>query len=154
MKNLNKTTFISAYAALWMAGAVSARDVVQPKMNAAVQEYCHVVRFPSGWQNPYPLPKFHLSHDYEFGIPGLLGTTFLVRGVSRPVTTEYPTTNLYAVNFSDPKTAVRPASEEEWNSATIIRMPIDTDNSGVRLHDRRFNYVEFQGRHFVKTGQR
>jgi len=74
-----------------MRGTAPAVDVVEVNWNPTVREYCHVLRFPLGWQMPKFIPKkdgnlevvprFDLSADYEFRVVGLLGTRFLVRGV-------------------------------------------------------------------------
>jgi hypothetical protein len=110
-------------------GVGLAGDVVKVKFNAVVQEYCHVLKFPSGWQMPKSVlrktgeafipAKFALSDDYEFRVRGLLGTRFLVRGVER-VVNKYYTSSIYEADFSDPTGVAQPSSEEEWNAATSI----------------------------------
>jgi hypothetical protein len=148
-------------AGLLVPGTGSARDAVEVDFNAATQEYCHIVRFSLGWRMPQFvdqsgrqdfLPKYSLYYDYEFRFPGLLSTTFLVRGVERIVGKSHYTTNLYSVDLSDPKAIAQPGSEEEWSSGTTITLRRDTSTSGARIVDRRSNYAELQGRRFVRTG--
>jgi hypothetical protein len=65
-----------------------------------------------------PVHKFSLYDDYEFRIPGVLGTRFLVRGISVP--TKAYSLNIYAVYLFDPTAVPQPANEDEWNSATVV----------------------------------
>jgi len=110
-------------AGLLMPGVGSARDFVEVDLKPAVREYCHIVRFP-GWKAPQSIdgssfPKFDYAGDYEFRVPGLLNTTFLVRGFPASQR-RYYTANLYKVDLSDPKAVARPASEEEWDAAAVV----------------------------------
>jgi hypothetical protein len=70
----------------------------------------------------FPLP-FGLSFDFEFRVPGLRRTTFLIRGVE-VVVNRYYTTSIYEADFSNPSGAPRQASESEWASATPVPWPI------------------------------
>jgi len=45
---------------------------------------------------------FNLGDDYEFRVPGLLETRFLVRGM-RSIVDKYYTSNIYNADFSDPR---------------------------------------------------
>src|ERR1700730_19044675 len=113
-------------AAITMQQIGAGRDVVEVRFDPALQEFCHVLRFPVGWQMPkfvvldsgkqHLVPKYSLYDDYEFRAPGLLGTRFLVRGVDQQVKRTY-TINVYEADLSDPKSVAQPASEEALNSA-------------------------------------
>jgi hypothetical protein len=114
---------------LFARDSADAADVVSLDLNAATKEYCHVLRFPSGWQMPryfeekdgsffFPR-KFGLGHDYEFRVPGLQGTRFLVRGVEE-VIGNYYTSNIYEADFADPSGVARPVTEEQWNLGTPV----------------------------------
>jgi hypothetical protein len=112
------------------------------KLDGALREYCHVLRFPSGWQIPsfiqavdgrqHLLHKFGLADGYEFRVSGLLGTKFLVRGVEEIVHLYY-TTNIYEADLSDPKGIAQPATEDKWNTATVIDLHRGTYNEGARV---------------------
>ena len=134
-------------------GIGTAPDVVDVDLNAAAREYCHVLRFPSGWQTEKSVvpPKFGLADDYEFRVPGLQGTKFLVRGV-QDLVGKYYTANIYGADFSDPKAIAQPATEEEWKTATVVSIPRDTSTSGARVKDRRSKYAELEGRQFMRSG--
>jgi hypothetical protein len=87
--------------------------------------YCHVVGFPQGWKiktphEPGVMIDYRYS-DFEFRVEGLLGTSFLV-GVFNPsgISGPYDATNRYRVNLSDPTVPVLPASEHDWNAATVL----------------------------------
>ena len=128
MKRFASPILFLGFAVLGAPEPGVARDVVELKLDAATREYCHLLRFPSGWRtDPIKksdgswelIPNFRLGHDYEFRVPGLLGTTFLVRGVYDFTIKQY-TTNLYEVDLSDPKGVAIPASEERWNPAAVV----------------------------------
>jgi hypothetical protein len=139
-----------------------ARDPVEVNFNPATREYCHVLRFPLGWPMPIffvdqrghrnnsPLP-FSLSNDYEFRVPGLLGTKFLVRGV-QDIVDKYYTANVYEADFSAPKGIARPASEEEWKSAAPIALWRGGKAYDFTLPSRLSKYVEFGGHQFPRNG--
>jgi hypothetical protein len=85
-QQFNRTTALLVLAALAAPGIGTAADVVEVDLNAAAREYCHALRFPSGWQMPSSaddagqiFPRYDLgAEDYEFRVPGLQGTGFLV----------------------------------------------------------------------------
>ena len=92
-------------------------------------EYCHVIRFPQRWAVPeftetgHQLPEYTYRSDYEFRVPGLLETKFLVRGSVTLLDPErYYSKNVYNIDLSSPKTKIVPASEEAWQAATPLRL--------------------------------
>ncbi len=103
----------------------SAQGKVEVEVTPAIQEYCHIVTFPQGWKVREWSPDYpHYLHyvyeqDYEFRIPGLLETTFLVAGFM-PIDHAY-TTNKYLVDLADAKAIARPATQQEWDSGTKVR---------------------------------
>ncbi len=144
---------IAIAAGLSMLGVAKASDAVQLDLNAAAKEYCHILRFPLGWQMPpylaykaggYFVPgNFGLDYDYEFRVPGLQGTRFLVRGVER-IGDKYYTTNMYEADFADPPGVARPATEEQWNSGTPVPFPNSLTWSDVLgyLNSIGFDYMK------------
>jgi hypothetical protein len=154
--------FLACAALIPIAGL--AGDVVQMQFNPSVREYCHIVRFPSGWQMPkvvlekngrpilpyFPL-RFGFADYFEFRVSGLLNTRFLVRGVEL-VVDKYYTSNLYEVDLSDPQGVAQPAREEEWNSATDIPMIRLAFEHEIKLPTRYPKYIEFHGLQFMSSG--
>ncbi len=128
---------------------------MEVKWDATTREYCHVLQFSMGWQMPpfvlldsgkeYPIPKFSLYDDYEFRVPGVLGTRFFARGVDKQVKKSY-TINIYEADLSDPQ----PASEDAWNSATPLSLVRRWD--GITRPSRNPKYVEFSGLRFTSSG--
>jgi hypothetical protein len=119
--------FIPAIVCLAQTGL--ARDTVEVQWNSTVRECCHLLRFPQGWQMPKFVPKgdgtwevygsITLEEaDYEFRIPGELSTRFLVRAFDTYL--RHYTKNFYEVDLADPHAIPYPASEDAWNSATIV----------------------------------
>jgi hypothetical protein len=141
--------FIPAIVCLPQTGL--ARDTLEVQWNADVREYCHLLRFPQGWQIPKFVPKVDgtlevygsitlAGADYEFRIPGVLSTRFLVRAVD-----DYPkhyTTNIYEVDLADPHVIPYPAREAAWNSATVVPLrykgPAAAQEKLVQLREFRF----------------
>jgi hypothetical protein len=121
MNTLNRPTLLLAAAVLVASGLGTAADVVEVDLNAAAREYCHLLAFPLGWQTEKSVvpPKFGLADDYEFRVPGLQGSKFLVRGV-QDLVGKYYTANIYGADFSDPKAVARPATEEDWKTAIVV----------------------------------
>jgi hypothetical protein len=153
MHRLRSSGSLLAWAALFAPGTCLARDPVEVNFNPATREYCHVVRFPLGWQNLVQNgqiqapPNYDFANgDYEFRVPGLLGTRFLVRGFSPFLDGGYYTKNLYAVDLSDPKGVAQAASEEEWNSATVV--PLRYIGPAEALS----KYIESTGFQFAPSG--
>jgi hypothetical protein len=145
------------FAALAIPQSIPARDLVAVKWTPKVREYCHVLRFPQGWQMPLfargkygdqeLIPRFELGDsDYEFRIPGVLGTRFLVRSVEDYGFVKYYTTNLYAVYLFDPTAVPQPADEEEWNSATVV--PLRYKGPA----DALAKYIQSRGIHLTPGG--
>jgi hypothetical protein len=128
-----------------------ARDVVEMDLSTAAREYCHVLHFPSGWQATQPPFFFRLSDYYEFRVPGLQGTKFLVRGMQLQVD-KYYTSNIYEADFSDPKGIALPATEAEWQSGTPVSVSGIISNNDIRVKDRSSDYAELEGRRFTRTG--
>jgi hypothetical protein len=127
MKLLRSVLVLALF--LFALDAANAADVVNLDLNATAREYCRVLRFPAGWKMPIyfepdgfhvvPLSKFALSDDFEFRVPGLQGTKFLVRGVEK-LSSKYYTSNIYEADFADPSGAAQPVGEEQWNSGTPV----------------------------------
>jgi len=138
--------------------AAIARDAVQVDLNAAARQYCHILNFPGGWQLPRSIRvmgeevltrKFSLLDDYEFRVPGLQGTKFLVRGVQE-IADRYYTTNLYQTDLSDVIVVPQSAGEAVWQAATTVNTRLN--NGGASVPGSRSRYVEFQGLRFPRTG--
>jgi hypothetical protein len=134
---------------------------VDVQISSAIREYCHLIRFPQGWnimpsnERGSPL-EYVYDSDYEFRVPGVLGTAFLVRGVVKLTGDRYYTRNKYKIDLSDPKAIPFPATEQEWQNGTIV--------SDTRLDDYSRNFapirltndlqLPFGGFHFTKSGDR
>jgi hypothetical protein len=161
MKKFARSQFVLSCVMLTALCVIAAGDVIEVDLNESAREFCHVLRFPLGWQMPRSVrerngsefvpPNFALDDEYEFRISGLQGTKFLIRGSERIIDTHY-TTNIYEADFSDPSAVAQPATEEEWKIGTVVSMPRDTSTSGARVTDRRNNYAELDGRRFTRTG--
>lgn len=130
MERFGRRVILLVFVIPAIARLAPAGDIVRIKFNPTVNEYCHILRFPLGWQMPKFVPKgdgtleiygtFNLeAGDYEFRVPGILGTRFLVRGFDAYGYNKY-TTNIYEVDLSDPKAVAQSASEEAWNAATPV----------------------------------
>jgi hypothetical protein len=100
-----------------IATVVSAADRVDVNVTPAMRAYCHIMRFPRGWNVPAP-PNYAYNSEYEFRVPGLLETRFLIGGLVFPYN-QY-TVNKYTVDLSDPKAPVFPTSDAAWNAATPV----------------------------------
>ena len=152
-----------------VAASCWAAEGVDVKITPAIQEYCHIVRFPQGWSiTPYvrnhdvlntvtPVEYTYWS-DYEFRVPGVLGTRFLVRGVDKSLGNRHDnyTKNAYEFDLSDPKSIPRPASEDEWQSGTIVPDNRLTDSRNfTQIISRLTNgaSLHFRGFQFDKTGK-
>jgi hypothetical protein len=162
MNRFNRSTLFLAAAMLAAPGMSRAADAVEVDLNAAAREYCHVLRFPSSWQMPNRVDdagqifaRYGLdTGDYEFRVPGLQGTKFLVRGVERILSKNYYSIGLYEADLSDATAVAKPATEEEWKSATVVVSPSDVPRSanGARVTDRQSKYAELEGRRFMRSG--
>ncbi|MGD0132670.1 MAG: hypothetical protein ABSE57_11515 [Bryobacteraceae bacterium] len=153
-----------------VAASCWAAEGVDVKITPTIQEHCHVVRFPQGWSiapfvrnhdvlNTVTPVEYTYWSDYEFRVPGVLETRFLVRGVNKSLNKgpyNY-TKNAYALDLSDPKCIPRPASENEWQSGTVVPDNRLTDFSrnfakiAVRLTNG--TPLRFRGFQFDKTGK-
>jgi hypothetical protein len=140
---------------------------VDVKITPAIKEYCHIVRFPQGWaMMPFiengdvlgtvtPLQYVYES-AYEFRVPGVLRTRFLVRGVDKSYGKNHYhyTNNVYDVDLSDPKSVPRPATEKEWEDGTMI--PDSRESNGKTFANQRFltnaQPLPFRGFLFAKSG--
>src|ERR1700722_3418478 len=121
-------SFLSLFCAMTVTS--SAADGVDAKITPAIQEYCHLVKFPQGGSiQPYiqhddvlhsvtPL-EYTYSSDYEFRVPGELGTRFLIRGFEK-LGRKYYTKNAYQLDLSDRGSIPGPATEREWEDGTVI----------------------------------
>lgn len=149
-------------AVLLFVGHANADNILKVNLDAAVREYCHVLRFPEGWRMPKFLPNgdgtlrvvpaFDLSGDSEFRVVGLLGTKFLVRGVEAFGDKDY-TPNIYEVDLYNPKAVAQLAREETWNSAAAIPLTRGAFGADVQIPNRNPKYVEFHGRRFASAGE-
>src|ERR1700682_4401463 len=79
---------------LWASGPVYV--AVTP----AIQEYCHLIRFPETWRIPEVNEGgqalfYDYSDQYQFRVVGLLGTKFLVAGRVMLTDRRYYTFNKY-----------------------------------------------------------
>lgn len=163
MFRFNKSGYILVSLALWLPVSSFARDYLEVSFDALTREYCHIVHFPSGWQMPtfatgtngnrVLISKFDFEGgDYEFRIAGLSTTAFLVRGFERAsIGRRQYTTNLYLLDLSNPKAVARLATEEEWNSGTVVPFKRN-DVWRARGEDTRKKAATFDGRQFPKTG--
>jgi hypothetical protein len=130
---------------------------VAVKLKPAMKEYCHMVRFPQGWtisrfspDGNFPLSITH-SSDYEFRVRGLLGTAFLVAGVTRySPELQWYTTNKYLVDLSDPKFIPHAIDNEAWSAATTVPMSRKDIARGAPRPSGPT--IEFQGHLFAKSG--
>jgi hypothetical protein len=161
--------FIRAILFLSLAASAWAADGVDVRITPAIQEYCHIVRFSQAWTiQPYiknndvlrtvtPLDYTYWS-DYEFRIPGVLGTRFLVRGVDMSLNKGHYnyTKNVYGLDLSDPGSVPRPATEQEWEGGIEIADSRDSDRKTfANLHQIFLTNAQplpFHGFHFVKSG--
>jgi hypothetical protein len=153
MYKFNKTLSLVVCAAFFPLGMALARDPLEVNFNPLTREYCHVVRFPLGWQtnwddtNGQPPARYDFDFgDYEFRVPGLLSTRFLVRGFAPSLSRRYYTTNVYTVDLSNPSGVAQPASEEEWNSGTLV--PLRYTGPAEAM----VKYYQSHGFHFVASG--
>ncbi len=109
-----KPVHVAALITLLCLDGRATADHIDAGISPTAQEYCHVIRFPQGWKVPVEFGKsaaepgliFHYDYrdDYEFRVPGLQGTKFLVTGLIH-LPEERETTNRYEVDFSDRKAA-------------------------------------------------
>jgi hypothetical protein len=143
---MNKLTRLRSVLVLAIFAApreATAANAVDLGLNAAAREYCHILRFPLGWQPAKP--TFRLGDDYEFRVPGLQGTKFLIRAMQQ-LANRYYSGNLYEADFSDPKGIAQPATEEAWQSGTVVNWQ---HWATVELG----RYIDSLGFQFKKTGK-
>jgi hypothetical protein len=137
-----------------LATACFAGENVDVNVTPAMREYCHIVRFPQGWTVPPPVRPtappndYRYDSEYEFRIPGLLETNFLIAGLVLPY--EQYTVNKYLANFSDAKAPVLAASDDAWRSATPVRL---TREAAVLVDPKGDEPMEFHGFKFQKSGE-
>ena len=131
---------------------------VEATVTPPIKEYCHIVRFPQGWTVPAPsrpgaYPLFYgFDSSYEFRVPGLLETTFLVGGLVLPEK-EYAI-NKYKVDLADPRAIAVRATEREWQEGTKIPDSRNSDrktfaNVHITSNDQ---LLPFNGFQFDKGG--
>lgn len=155
---------------IFPVGAVScwAVEGVDVKITPAIQEYCHVVRFRQGWSiipfirnhdvlNTVTPIEYTYWSDYEFRVPGVLGTRFLVRGVDKSTGRTVYTNNLYEIDLTDPTAIPRPAGEDLWQSSALVPDDRSADFSRnvapLLPHLRSNTPLGFRGFTFYKTGE-
>jgi hypothetical protein len=143
-----------------------AHGPVDVKITAPMGEYCRIVQFSKGWgkipartEHEFA-PIFGYDSEYEFRVPGLLETKFLVRGID-PVTKNY-TANVYEVDLAARNTVTRLATEGAWQAGTPVRLRrfgkaaqlVSEDRGGpiyVRLEGNQ--PLQYHGLSFGKTGK-
>jgi hypothetical protein len=149
---------------------------VEIKMTPATQRYCHVIRFPHGWEfkgpeKPEDGPMyFDDAGDYEFRSEGPSGNKFLIGGfvvIGAPddhpsskvfehgvgITIHNPgvhTTNWYSVDFSNSNPLVRSASREAWENAAVV--PLTRQSTFSKFTELKQDRAEFNGLHLAKSG--
>lgn len=130
---------------------------VDVTVTPAIREYCHIVRFPQGWSimptdgrgNPL---DYAYDSKYEFRVPGVLGTRFLVRGFTQ-LGHDYYTKNLYEIDLSDRAGIARRATDEEWQSGMKVPDSRFTDwKTFASVHLTNAQPFSFNGFQFLKTG--
>ena len=154
---------VSAIAATSWAG-----DGVDVEISPVIQKYCHVVRFPYGWSivpfignhdvlNTVTPIEYTYWSDYEFRVPGVLGTRFLIRGVDKSSNRNYYTNNVYELDLSDATSIPKPARENEWRSGTVVpdNRSADFSRNFAQITLRLVNGapLSFRGFQFAKTGK-
>jgi len=128
----------------------SAEGPVDANVTPAMREYCHIIRFPLGWIVPPPLVTanqppnvYGYDSEYEFRVPGLLETKFLIRGLILPY--GQSTVNSYEVDLSDPKAVPVSATEAAWQSGTPVPTTRKISRPALRLtNDQSFPLNGFQ----------
>ena len=151
-----RTTLV--FFSLCLVVASPASGPVDVILTPEIQKYCHVVRFPQGWNTEKYDPKIHqplsYSYDspYEFRVSGELETTFLVGGIVLP--SKKYTINKYRVDLSDPAGIAQPADEKEWQSGAIIpdTRLVDYSRNFAPLRFLNSEPLVFNSRQFAKTG--
>jgi hypothetical protein len=123
----------------------------------AVQQYCHILRFPRGWT----IQRFDdvgqwLSFDsyggeYEFRAQGLLSTQFLVAGFVEDMERFY-TLNRYKVDLSDSAATVAPADRKAWEAAAVVPLTRKSGSPAWPSPPEGKPYV-FHGFQFAKRGE-
>ncbi len=133
-------------------------DDFEVTLTPAAREYCHVLRFPQGWDTKHfddraPQHLFFGSpnSDYEFRVAGVLGTKILVSAFTDFVETKYYANNRYQVDFSDPTAAAAAVSRKTWDVAAVV--PLTRKSAfppiGTVPNDKRLDFHRFQ---FNRTG--
>jgi hypothetical protein len=155
---------LSAVTLIQLLWSSSARgqiaDFIDLKVTSSMPEYCHVVRFPSGWKirgvdsAGESISIDHAYSDYEFRVMGLLGTRFLVRAFTLQLGHRYETANAYMLDLSDATSAVLPASDQDWESAAVV--PLGRKSIvpplGMAGYDWHDYQVAFNGFKLRKSG--
>ncbi len=125
-------------------------------LSAEVRQYCHIIRFPQGW-NIQPVDRsgeplfFNEQGDYEFRQEVPSAGTFLVGGFTTMVEHRYDTNNRYRVDLSSPKVPLYPANLKEWEAGKVV--PLTRSSVFPRgARPTEHEEAEFNGFHFAKTG--
>jgi hypothetical protein len=140
------------------AGAQLLFDDLEVALPPAAQEYCHIIRFPA-WIMPRTDAKtgerlFFRSglSAYEFRVEGLLGTRFLVAGMTDSFYPgPYYTSNIFSVDLSNPAGTIRPAGKAAWDAATPVLFSRANTLRGQNPPPKD-KPLEFKGLKFAKTG--
>jgi hypothetical protein len=80
----------------------------------------------------------------NFRIPGVLSTRFLVRAFDAYL--KHYATNLYEADLADPSAVPYPATENAWNSATVVPLRYKGPYASLK------SFVQSRGIHFVPGG--
>ena len=126
-------------------------------LTPAVEEYCHIVKFPEAWVMP-PAPDNaendvfdSIFSEYEFRIEGLQGTEFLIGGFTELFPPRLYTSNQFRLDLSNPAEPVRRATREAWNAGTVVR----TSRRSVLIPGPvpPNNRIDFNGFQFKPSGE-
>jgi hypothetical protein len=134
-------------------------DDLEVTLTPAAREYCHIIRFPQAWIMPRTDAKtgerlsFNSTYSgYEFRVEGLLGTRFLVAGITDSFPpAPYYTSNMFSVDLSNPAGAIRPAGKAAWDASTVVPFTRRSAFSpaGTVPNDR---HLDFHGFQFSRSG--
>jgi|SRR5579862_9640113 len=139
----------SALCASWDA-------FIDLKLPPSAREYCHLVRFPSGWKikSTYNEPNLKIDYrysDYEFRVEGLLTTWFLVGAFNTNYGRRDDASNFYRLDLSDPKTSIKRASRQNWEAAGVV--PLERKSIFISFDIHEPDHAEFNGFQYKKTGE-
>ena len=148
------------FSAFWMLHGNAQAQVhpggVEIKLTTAVQRYCHIVRFPRGWEfkgfdHPENGPMyFDDAGDFEFRADHTRGNGFLVGGFVIVAESRSDTTNQYKIDLSKPDAPALPASRESWDAAEVV--PLTRRSTFSAYTELEQDETKFNGFHLAKSG--